>query len=132
MADVDAGGRDIPQVRALRERHEYAPRPTQKLSELNKIASARGLDKTFARQRLKVSKWVRRKPIPTLWLANYECNEFMKEYAEEKTKTPQQRVEDAQARTLAAHKRRIRGLPPEQARREPLKVPALHWLPHII
>lgn len=132
VADVDDSGRDIPQERALRERHAFVSRPAQKLPELNKVARARGLDKTFARQRLKVSKWVRRKPIPTLWLANYECNEFMKEYAQDKTKKSVERVADEHARTLAAHKRRVRGLPPEQPKREPLKVPALYWLPHII
>lgn len=56
VSDVDARGQDVPQTRALRERHDFVVQTQPQLNETRKISSARGLDKTFAKQRLSISK----------------------------------------------------------------------------
>lgn len=72
VADIDTRGQDIPESKALRERHDFAPRAAANRNKLRKLKKSNRpkreatLDRTLKGQRLKVSRWVRRKPIPTL------------------------------------------------------------------
>jgi ribosomal protein S4 len=131
VAEVDEYGKDIPEHLAPRERH--APLESQKHKKSPKYSQPKrtrsGLAGLFEMERLRISGLLRRKPVPTMWLANYECNEFMKEYAQEKAKSPEQRAEELRLEARAYHERKRKGLPEERPRREAFKQPALHWLP---
>jgi hypothetical protein len=90
VPNVDAHGRDVllgeedapltsvgSRRSRFRERHAFAPRPQPKLTELARAKRAqRGALKPFVHQRLQISKSLRKKPIPMMWLANYEYNDF--------------------------------------------------------
>lgn len=56
----------------------------------------------------------------------------MKEYSENKNKSAAEKKEEERTHALSTHKRLMQGLAPEQARRDPLKIPSLYWLPHLI
>ena len=86
VSDVDERGKDIPYSKAKRERHAFAPGPQPKLTELKLLSRVKAAARPFVRQRLKISKTLRRKPIPAMWLANYEYNDFWREFKEERAK----------------------------------------------
>jgi len=133
VPDVDAQGKDISYAKARGvERHTYAPRPQPKLTELKLLSRVCGPARAFVRQRLEISKSVRRKPIPTMWLANYEYNDFWREFKEEKAKSLEQRREEVKTKRQEALARAAKGLPPKRNRRHALKIPPLPKLPKLI
>lgn len=67
-----------------------------------------------------------------MWLANYEYNDFWREFKEEKAKSLEQKREEAKAKRQEAFVRAIKGLPPERKRRYALKMPPFPYLPKII
>lgn len=52
----------------------------------------------IVRHRLLISKMARRKPIPTMELADYEYQDVIREHEEEKAKSPKQKEEEEAAR----------------------------------
>jgi hypothetical protein len=133
VPDVDVRGKDIPytKARAL-ERHKYSPRPQPKLTEVKLLSRVRGSARFFVRQRLEISKSLRRKPIPAMWLANYEYNDFWREFKEEAAKPLKQKREEAKLKQQEALARAAQGLPLERKRRYALKMPPFPQLPKII
>ena len=133
VPDVDARGKDIPYAKARAvERHAYAPRPQPKLTELKLLTRVKSAAHSFVRQRLTISKSLRRKPIPAMWLANYEYNDFWREFKEEKAKSLDQKREESLVKRKEALARAAQGLPPERERRRALKMPPLPKLPKLI
>jgi ribosomal protein S4 len=131
VPEVDEFGKDIPELLAPRERHaplvSQKPRKQRKHLRLKKYSP--GLAGLFERQRLRISELLRRKPVPTMWLANYEYNEFMKEDSAERKKSWAEKVEERRLADKAERVRIRKGLPKERPLREAFKQPALHWLP---
>ena len=98
VADVDAEGRDIPRKNAPKERHKFQRLPPKKIDgEIQKtdriLKRGSSLDKTIALHRLMISGMARRKPVPTMRLANYEYRDVIREHKAEKAKSPKQKAE---------------------------------------
>lgn len=137
VADVDATGRDIPRSDAPKERHKFQKiMPEIEDTEINKtnriLKYGSLVSKTVALHRLQIASQARRKPVPSMRLANYEYRDVIREHKEEKAKSPKQRMEEEQARIAAYWLRKSKRLSPIRARRLPLKHPANLWLPHVI
>lgn len=96
VAEVDDQGRDIPEAQALfREREEFAPAKIVDNAAVLPIAP--GPRALLAIQQRAVSVEVRRKPVPTMWLANHEYRGVLKEVEANLLKTPEQLVAEEQA-----------------------------------
>ena len=126
---VDALGRNIPQTAALRERHELKALPKGKDAEVRKtvrLLKRRGgvTTKILAQHRLGISKQARRKPAPTMRLANYEFRDVIREHKAEKAKPLKQKIEEEQERVRVYWERKSKKLAPEREKRLPLKHPA--------
>lgn len=137
VADVDDQGRDIPRKKAPRERHKFQRILSQRVDgEIKKtdriLKRGSPLDKTIALHRMLISGQARRKPVPTMRLANYEYRDVIREHKAEKAKSTKQKAEEEQARVKVYWARKAKKLPPVRPRRLPLKHPANLWLPHVI
>ena len=137
VAEVDAEGQDVRRKDAPKERHKYQKiLPSIKDAELLKtntlLKRASVITKVVTRHRLGITKEARRKPVPSLRLANYEYRDVIREHKENKAKSAKQRQEEEQAQVAEYWSRKAKKLPPERPRRLPLKHPANLWLPHII
>jgi hypothetical protein len=138
VADVDASGRDIPRKNAPKERHKFEQTvlPEKEDLEIKRtikvLAKGSNLRKTIALHRLFIAKQARRKPVPSMFLANFEYRDVIREHKEELAKSAQQKAEEEQTRIKAYWSRKARKLPPARPRRLPLKHPANLWLPHAI
>lgn len=137
VADVDAAGRDIRRSDAPKERHKFQKiMPEIEDTEINKtnriLKYGSSTLKTVALHRLQIATQARRKPVPSMRLANYEYRDVIREHKEEKAKSPKQRMEEEQARVTAYWLRKSKRLLPTRTRRLPLKHPANLWLPHVI
>jgi ribosomal protein S4 len=135
VAEVDDEGRDILEKDApFRERHSLAVRNT-KFKSFTKRTAGELLSPVallLKKQRLRISQIARRKPIPSMWLANYECRDAVREYNAEKVKPRKQKEEEEQERVKGYWARKLKNLPEEKPRRAPLKHPANLWLPRVI
>jgi len=58
-------------------------------------------DRLLARQRLKIAKQARRKPMPTMRLANYEYRDVIREHKANKAKSIKQRQAEEQQQVKA-------------------------------
>jgi ribosomal protein S4 len=140
VAEVDAFGRDIPRKKAPRERHKYQKImpsvPVDKDPEIKKtdriLKHGSATSKIVVRHRLEIARQARRKPIPSMRLANYEYRDAIREHKAEKVKSIKQREEEERARVKTYWARKAKKLPPIRPRRLPLKHPANLWLPHVI
>jgi len=137
VADVDAEGRDIKRKNAPRERHKFQKVlpivMDPEIKKTNKILrKGSRLDRSLARQRLRISRQAARKPMPGIRLANYEFRDVLREYKENKSKSMKQRKEEEELRVKAFWARKAKKLPPLRPKRLPLKHPANLWLPHVI
>jgi ribosomal protein S4 len=138
VADVDDFGRNIPRKNAPKERHKFeqAVLPEKEDLEVKRtikvLAKGSNLRKTIALHRLFIAKQARRKPVPSMFLANFEYRDVIREHKEELAKSTQQKAEEEQAKVKAYWSRKARKLPPVRPRRLPLKHPANLWLPHAI
>ena len=129
VADVDDQGRDIPRSSALKERHKFQRiLPEIKDTEINKTARILKYgsitSKTIALHRLQIARQARRKPAPTMRLANYEYRDVIREHKVERVKSVKQKAEEEQARIKVYWARKTKNLPPVRQRRLPLKHPA--------
>lgn len=55
------------------------------------------LDRSLARQRLRISRQAARKPMPGIRLANYEFRDVIREHKENKSKSVKQKKEEEEA-----------------------------------
>lgn len=104
VPEVDSAGRDISAADApFRERHPLTRRPSKEdpAVKVTEKALKRGADAAVTRHRLRISKAVQRKPVPSMWLANYEYRDVIREHKEELAKSPKQRAEEQQAGVIA-------------------------------
>lgn len=129
VPDVDARGRDIKRKNAPRERHKFQKvLPVVIDSEIKKtnkiLKKGSRLDRSLARQRLRISRQAARKPVPGIRLANYEFRDVIREHKENKAKSVKQKNEEAAARVKAYWARKAKKLPPLRPKRLPLKHPA--------
>jgi hypothetical protein len=102
VAEVDAEGRDIRRKDAPKERHKYQKiLPRVKDTELSKtdalLKRAPVSTKIVTRHRLGITKEARRKPVPSLRLANYEYRDVIREHKENKAKSVKQKQEEEEA-----------------------------------
>jgi len=137
VADVDDLGKDISRKNAPKERHKFQRiLPETKDSEISKtdriLKYGSISSKTIALHRLQIARQARRKPVPTMRLANYEYRDVIREHKEEKVKSAKQKEEEEQARIKVYWARKAKNLPPARPRRLPFKHPANLWLPHVI
>jgi ribosomal protein S4 len=137
VAEVDAEGQDIRRKDALKERHKYqkilpAVKDTELLRTDALLKRAPVSTKIVTRHRLGITKEARRKPVPSLRLANYEYRDVIREHKENKAKSAKQKQEEEEAQIKEYWARKAKKLPLERPRRLPLKHPANLWLPHII
>jgi hypothetical protein len=137
VPEVDAYGRDIRRKKAPKERHKFQrilpeikDRAILQTDRILKRGSSS--DKVIAIHRLRISAQARRKPVPTMRLANYELRDVIREHREEKAKSAKQKAEEEAVRVKAYWARKAKKLPPIRPRRLPLKHPANLWLPHVI
>ena len=103
VAEVDASGRDIRRKDAPKERHKFQRiMPEGKDREIQKTAqilkSGSRSSKLIAIHRLQIADQARRKPIPTMRLANYEYRDVIREHKADKAKSLKQKEEEEQAR----------------------------------
>lgn len=103
VAEVDASGRDIRRKDAPKERHKFQRiMPEGKDREIQKTArilkGGSRSSKLIAIHRLQIADQARRKPIPTMRLANYEYRDVIREHKADKAKSPKQKEEEEQAR----------------------------------
>jgi len=129
VADVDADGRDIRRANAPRERHKFQrilpEKEDTEIKKTNRILKyGSASSKTIALHRLQIASQARRKPVPTMRLANYEYRDVIREHKEEKAKSAKQKTEEEQARVVAYWARKAKRLAPVRPRRLPLKHPA--------
>lgn len=132
VAEVDDFGRDIPRKVAPRERHKFQRLmpvvPIDKDPEVKKTDRIlkRGAlsSKIVARHRLEIARQARRKPVPSMRLANYEYRDVIREHRAEKAKSVKQKTEEEEARVKEYWARKAKKLPPIRPRRLPLKHPA--------
>ncbi len=130
VAEVDAKGRDIRRKDAPKERHKFQQKilPSVKEMEIKKTNRVlkRGpvIDRIVTRHRLGITREARRKPVPTLRLANYEYRDVIREHKENKAKSAKQKEEEEALRVKAYWVRKAKKLPPVRPRRLPLKHPA--------
>lgn len=97
VAEVDDMGRDIPEAKAaFRERHPFTPKSADQKAVSSR--SGKGATTSASSHRLQISKIARRKPIPAMWLANYEYRDAIREHKEEKAKSRKQKEEEDQTR----------------------------------
>lgn len=130
VADVDASGRDIPEAKAtFRERFSASEQTAAKAGASSQVKTRAT---SLTGHRLQISRIARRKPVPAMWLANYEYRDAIREHKEEKTKSKQQKAEEETARVAEYWRRKAANLPEEKPRRAPLKHPANLWLPRTI
>lgn len=109
VAEVDAFGRDIPRKKAPRERHKYQKImpsvPVDKDPEIKKtdriLKYGSATSKIIARHRMEIARQARRKPIPSMRLANYEYRDVIREHKAEKAKSIKQKEEEERARVKA-------------------------------
>lgn len=124
VAEVDDRGVDIPEDKApFREREEFVP---NKIVEGVVKPVKKGPRRQLALQRRAVSLEARRKPVPTMWLANHEYRSVLREVEETLAKTPAQLLEEEQNKVKEYWRRKKAGLPQLKERRLPLKHPADH------
>lgn len=125
VPETDAAGKDIPEYASThRERHPLQPVKKNKLKSILKNKQKKN-DPIF-KQRLRISKIARRKPVPTMWLANYEFYDIIREYKAERAKSRAQKQAEAAAKVKTYWERRAKKLPPEKPKRAPFKHPANH------
>jgi len=104
VAEVDAKGRDIRRKNALKERHKFQPTalPLVKDPEIKKtnriLKKGPVSDRIVTRHRLGITRQARRKPVPTMRLANYEYRDVIREHKENKAKSLKQKEEEEAAR----------------------------------
>jgi len=109
VAEVDASGRDIPRKNAPLERHKFQKimpvlpvirdpeyKKTDRVLKRGPLSS-----KIVARHRLEITEQARRKPVPSMRLANYEYRDVIREHKAEKAKSAKQRAEEEQLRVQA-------------------------------
>jgi len=97
VAEVDEQGFDIPESQApFREREEFVPAKATDAVVIEPIVPGRRA--LLAAQQRAVSVEARRKPVPTMWLANHEYRGVLKEVEGNLLKTPEQLVEEEQAK----------------------------------
>lgn len=106
VADVDDAGRNIRRQNAPKERHKYQnilPEKEDKSVKrtLRILKHGSTESKLVTLHRLPISKLARRKPAPTMRLANYEFRDVIREHKEEKAKSRKQKEEEEQARVAA-------------------------------
>ena len=137
VADVDALGQDIKRKDALKERHKYQKLTTAsgdvEIKKTNRVLKrGQASSKLVARHRLGIAEQARRKPVPTMRLANYEYRDVIKEHNENRAKSAKQKEEEEALLVKQYWARKEKKLPPLRPRRLPLKHPANLWLPHVI
>jgi ribosomal protein S4 len=141
VAEVDAQGRDIKRKDApARERHKYqelmpvlSPERDPEIKKTNKnLKRGSAVTQMITRHRLQIAAEARRKPVPTMRLANYEYRDVIREHKENYAKSAKQKEEEEKARVTAYWARKAKKLPPVRPKRLPLKHPANLWLPHVI
>ena len=94
---MDEQGFDIPESQApFREREEFVPAKATDAVVIEPIVPGRRA--LLAAQQRAVSVEARRKPVPTMWLANHEYRGVLKEVEGNLLKTPEQLVEEEQTR----------------------------------
>lgn len=129
MADVSRDGKDISRSQAKAEREELSIRPQPKDPEAERIArlKKKGVSlHPITKSRLRVSAEARRKPIPSMWLANHECRVALAAAEKEKAMSPKERAEKRAEKLKAAWTRVKARQKPERQQRGPLKYPANH------
>jgi hypothetical protein len=110
VSDVDADGRDIKRKDAVsKERHKYqeimptvSPERDPEIKKTNKnLKRGSAVTQMITRHRLKIAAEARRKPVPTMRLANYECRDVIREHKENYAKSAKQKEEEEKARVEA-------------------------------
>lgn len=110
VAEVDAQGRDIKRKDApARERYKYqelmpvvSPERDPEIKKTNKnLKRGSAVMQMITRHRLQIAAEARRKPVPTMRLANYEYRDVIREHKENYAKSAKQKEEEEKARVTA-------------------------------